>query len=150
MKRTLITQAPAKINIGLWVKGKRADGYHELASLMQTISLSDTIAIKETREDGLRIECDHPAVPTGPENLVYKSAMLLLQRLEIAPRLLIQIEKRIPVAAGLAGGSTDAAAVMVALACVASPCRIDGNEPGHRIGRPFRHAWRACPGDGTW
>ncbi|HNW35926.1 MAG TPA: 4-(cytidine 5'-diphospho)-2-C-methyl-D-erythritol kinase [Candidatus Ozemobacteraceae bacterium] len=116
MKRTLITQAPAKINIGLWVKGKRADGYHELASLMQTISLSDTIAIKETREEGLRIECDHPAVPTGPENLVYKAAMLLLQRLEIAPRLLIQIEKRIPVAAGLAGGSTDAAAVMVALA----------------------------------
>lgn len=116
MKRTLIVQAPAKINIGLWVKGKRADGYHELASLMQTISLSDTIAIKETREEGLRIECDHPGVPTGHENLVHKSAMLLLQRLGITPRLLIQIEKRIPVAAGLAGGSTDGAAVMSALA----------------------------------
>ncbi|HEY9068641.1 MAG TPA: 4-(cytidine 5'-diphospho)-2-C-methyl-D-erythritol kinase [Candidatus Ozemobacteraceae bacterium] len=115
MKRTLIVQAPAKINIGLWVKGKRADGYHELASLMQTISLSDTIAIRETREDGLRTECNHPDVPTGPANLVHKAATLLLQRLGIAPRLLIQIEKRIPVAAGLAGGSTDAAAVMLAL-----------------------------------
>ncbi len=116
MKRTLIVQAPAKINIGLWVKGKRADGYHEIASLMQTISLADTIAIKETREDGLRIECDHTGVPTGPENLAYKSAMLLLKKLDISPRLLIQIEKRIPVAAGLAGGSTDAAAVLMALA----------------------------------
>ncbi len=116
MKKTLIVQAPAKINIALWVKEKRPDGYHELESIMQSISLSDTLTIQEVKESGLFIECNHPAVPTGPENLVHKAAMVLLERWNIPPHLHIRIEKKIPVAAGLGGGSSDAAAILGGIA----------------------------------
>jgi len=116
MKKTLIIQAHAKINVGLWVKERRSDGYHEIASLMQMISLSDTVTIHEMKEEGIRIECNRPEVPLGPENLAHKSAKLLMERFKIAPSHVIHIEKNIPVSAGLGGGSTDAAAVMVGLA----------------------------------
>jgi len=112
----LIVHAPAKINIGLWVKVKRADGYHEIASFMQSISLSDTITLNETREEGIAVECNHPDVPLGIDNIAHKAAKLVLEKLQISPALNIQIDKRIPVAAGLAGGSTDAAAVMLGIA----------------------------------
>ncbi|MFZ2957118.1 MAG: 4-(cytidine 5'-diphospho)-2-C-methyl-D-erythritol kinase [Candidatus Ozemobacteraceae bacterium] len=115
MKKTLILQAPAKINIALWVKDRRPDGFHELASVMQTITLADTITLQETREEGIVIECDDPRIPLGPENLVHKAARLFLERFNLPPALLIRIQKRIPVAAGLAGGSTDAAAVLKGL-----------------------------------
>ncbi len=116
MKKTLIVHAPAKINVGLWVKEKRNDGFHELASIMQTISLADTITLKETREEGIHIFCDNPAVPTDSTNLVHKAATLFLDKFDIKPAVTINIEKKIPVAAGLAGGSTDAAAVLTGLA----------------------------------
>lgn len=116
MKKTLIVQAPAKINIALWVKHKRPDGYHELASIMQTISLADTITIKEIGEPGIRIFCDNPEVPLDASNLVHRAATVFLDRFSIEPHLAINIEKKIPVAAGLAGGSTDAAAVLTGLA----------------------------------
>jgi len=116
MKKTLIVQAPAKINIALWVKHKRQDGFHELASIMQTISLADTITIKEIGEPGIRIFCDNPEVPVDASNLVHRAATVFLDRFSIEPRLAINIEKKIPVAAGLAGGSTDAAAVLTGLA----------------------------------
>ena len=115
MKKTLILQSPAKINIGLWVKHRRPDRFHEIATLMQTISLADTIALRETREEGIRIECNHPDVPLGRENLAHRAACLLLERLGIAPHLCIQIDKKIPIAAGLAGGSSNAAGVLVGL-----------------------------------
>ncbi|MBI3039591.1 4-(cytidine 5'-diphospho)-2-C-methyl-D-erythritol kinase, partial [bacterium] len=115
MKKTLILQAPAKINICLWVKEKRSDGYHEIASLMQTLTLSDTITLQDCRTEGIHIECDDPAVPKGAENLVHKAACLILERFNIPPSIIIRIEKRIPIAAGLAGGSTDAAAVMAGM-----------------------------------
>ncbi|HAE39412.1 MAG TPA: 4-(cytidine 5'-diphospho)-2-C-methyl-D-erythritol kinase [Candidatus Riflebacteria bacterium] len=116
MKKTLILQAPAKINIALWVKHKRPDGYHELASIMQTISLADTITLKEIGEPGIRIFCDNPDVPLDGTNLVHRAATVFLDRFSIEPRLAINIDKKIPVAAGLAGGSTDAAAVLTGLA----------------------------------
>ncbi|MDD3145921.1 MAG: 4-(cytidine 5'-diphospho)-2-C-methyl-D-erythritol kinase [Candidatus Riflebacteria bacterium] len=116
MKKTLILQAPAKINVGLWVKSKRPDGYHDLASIMQTISLADIITINESTEHGIRITCDHPLVPTDSTNLVHRAATLFLDQMSIVPALTIHIEKKIPVAAGLAGGSTDAAAVLTGLA----------------------------------
>lgn len=116
MKKTLILQAPAKINIALWVKQKRPDGYHELASIMQTISLADTITLKEIGEPGIRIFCDNPDVPLDASNLVHRAATVFLDRFSIEPRLAINIDKKIPVAAGLAGGSTDAAAVLTGLA----------------------------------
>ena len=116
MKKTLILQAHAKINVALWVKEKRPDGFHEIASVMQTITLADTITLQEIKEPGIFIDCDHPQVPLGPENLVHRAARLFLERFEIQPSLSIRIEKRIPVAAGLAGGSTDAATVFLGLA----------------------------------
>ncbi|MBF0499420.1 MAG: 4-(cytidine 5'-diphospho)-2-C-methyl-D-erythritol kinase [Candidatus Riflebacteria bacterium] len=115
MKRTLILQAPAKINIALWVKEKRPDGFHEIASVMQTITLTDSITLQEIREDGIFVECDDPRVPLGPDNLVHKAARLFLERFKLPSALLIRIQKRIPIAAGLAGGSTDAAAVLKGL-----------------------------------
>lgn len=116
MKKTLILQAPAKINIGLWVKHKRPDGFHELASIMQTISLSDTITLKEIGEPGIHIFCDHQDVPNDPTNLAHKAATIFLEKFDIEPRLAINIDKKIPVAAGLAGGSTDAGAIFTGLA----------------------------------
>jgi 4-diphosphocytidyl-2-C-methyl-D-erythritol kinase len=116
MKKTLILQAPAKINIGLWVKHKRVDGFHELASIMQTISLADTVTLKEIGEPGIHIFCDHPDVPLDSTNLVHRAATIFLEKFSIEPRLAINIDKKIPVAAGLAGGSTDAAAVFAGLA----------------------------------
>lgn len=116
MKKTLILQAPAKINIGLWVKHKRPDGFHELASIMQTISLSDTITLKEIGEPGIQIFCDHPDVPTDSTNLIHRAATIFLEKFEIEPHLAINLDKKIPVAAGLAGGSTDAGAIFAGLA----------------------------------
>lgn len=116
MKKTLILSAPAKINIGLWVKHKRPDGFHELASIMQTISLADTITLKEIGEPGIHLFCEHPDVPLDSSNLVHRAATIFLEKFSIEPRLAINIDKKIPVAAGLAGGSTDAAAVFSGLA----------------------------------
>lgn len=116
MRKTLIVSAPAKINIGLWVKHKRPDGFHELASIMQTISLADTITLKEISEPGIHMFCEHKDVPLDASNLVHRAATIFLEKFSIEPRLAINIDKKIPVAAGLAGGSTDAAAVFTGLA----------------------------------
>ncbi|GAB4283212.1 MAG: 4-(cytidine 5'-diphospho)-2-C-methyl-D-erythritol kinase [Candidatus Rifleibacteriota bacterium] len=116
MKKTLILQAPAKINIGLWVKHKRNDGFHEIASIMQSISLADIVTLKEVAEPGIHVFCEHPDVPKGSANLVHKAAALFLERFCIEPAIAIHIDKKIPVAAGLAGGSTDAGAVLAGLA----------------------------------
>jgi 4-diphosphocytidyl-2-C-methyl-D-erythritol kinase len=112
MKKMVILQAPAKINIGLWVKERRPDGFHELESLMQNISLADTVTIRQVREPGIQISCDHPEVPPGEDNLAYRAALLVMDHFAIEGGVQIHIEKRIPVAAGLAGGSSDAAAVL--------------------------------------
>ena len=116
MKKTLIVQAPAKINIGLWVKNKRPDGFHELDTFFQTISLMDSITLHESFEEGIRVSCNNKNVPVGEDNIAFRAARLFLQKVGIEPALDIHIEKRIPMAAGLAGGSTDAAAVLTGLA----------------------------------
>lgn len=116
MKKTLILKAPAKINVALWVKEKRPDGFHELASIMQSISLADIITLKEIGEPGIRIFCDREGVPLDSSNLVHRAATVFCDKFSIIPHLAINIEKKIPVAAGLAGGSTDAAAVISGLA----------------------------------
>ena len=116
MKKTLIVQAPAKINIGLWVKSKRPDGFHDLETIFQTISLMDSITLHESFEEGIRVTCNNKSVPTGEDNIAFRAARIFLERLGIEPALDIHIEKRIPMAAGLAGGSTDAAAVLTGLA----------------------------------
>ena len=115
MKKTLILQAPAKINIGLWVKFKRQDGFHELGSIMQTISLHDIITLNETAEPGIAVSCSRPGVPLDSTNLAHRAATVFFDQTNIHPAISIHIEKKIPVAAGLAGGSTDAAAVLIGL-----------------------------------
>lgn len=116
-------RAPAKINLGLRVVGKRADGYHLLDTIMVAITLFDELEIKKRKPDKskgkqvaqLRVTCDHPLVPRGEKNLAYQAASLLLHEAGVSAPLDIHIRKRIPVGAGLGGGSTDAAAALVGI-----------------------------------
>ena len=116
-------RAPAKINLRLRVVGKRKDGYHLLDTIMVPVSLYDEIEITKAKANGrtgsslekLKVTCDHPLVPQGRENLVYKAAALLMEKTGTDAYLKIDIRKRIPVGGGLGGGSTDAAATLVGL-----------------------------------
>jgi len=104
-------QAPAKINLFLAVKGRRADGYHELCSLMAGVGLFDTLWM--TIGTGtIRVTCNDPQVPEDPSNLACRAAALFHNRFSRADGVHIKIDKKIPVAAGLGGGSSDAAAVL--------------------------------------
>ncbi len=106
--------SPAKINLFLHVTGKRADGYHELISLMCPVSLYDTLTLSFSGT-GLRVFCSHPGVPDDETNLVYRAADLFFRESGIRHPLSISIDKHIPVGAGLGGGSSNAAAVLTAL-----------------------------------
>ncbi|MCH5266034.1 MAG: 4-(cytidine 5'-diphospho)-2-C-methyl-D-erythritol kinase [Lachnospiraceae bacterium] len=107
--------APAKINIGLDVLRRREDGYHEVKMIMQSIRLFDRLTLTKSREPGIRLTTNLHFLPVNEDNLVYKSAKLLMEEFQIDGGLDIQLDKRIPVAAGMAGGSTDAASCMLAL-----------------------------------
>lgn len=106
-------RAMAKINLGLDVVGKREDGYHEVRMIMQTIHMYDQIDIAKSEEPGIRIKTNLPYLPCNENNLVHKAAKLLMDEFHITKGLDIRLRKFIPVAAGMAGGSSDAAAVMV-------------------------------------
>jgi 4-diphosphocytidyl-2-C-methyl-D-erythritol kinase len=116
-------RAPAKINLRLRVMGKRADGYHLLDTILLPVSLYDEIDISKVRQVGgktvrknrLTVSCNDPLVPVGRKNLAYKAALLILSDAKSSARVHIRIHKRIPVGAGLGGGSTDAAATLVGL-----------------------------------
>jgi 4-diphosphocytidyl-2-C-methyl-D-erythritol kinase len=112
----LSLRAPAKINLNLRILGRRPDGYHDLESVVQTITLHDTLTIG-LEGDSLALVVDAPGVPAGPENLVWRAAEKLLKhRAPNAPRgVLLTLTKRIPAGAGLGGGSSDAAATLVGL-----------------------------------
>jgi 4-diphosphocytidyl-2-C-methyl-D-erythritol kinase len=115
MKNTITVNAFAKINIALWVKEKRQDGFHEINTLMQTISLADTLTLKETIEPGIRLFSDNNDLPLNEDNLIYKAAQAFCEHYEIEPHLAIKVDKRIPIAGGLAGGSSDAAGTLCGL-----------------------------------
>lgn len=102
--------AYAKINLGLDVLGKRADGYHEVCMVMQSVSLADTVTLEP--HNGLLVETGCDALPGDASNLAYKAAMLMAERFNKKPDVKITLTKRIFMAAGLAGGSSDAAAVL--------------------------------------
>lgn len=104
-------KAYAKINISLDVVGKREDGYHLLEMIMQTIDLYDIVEVKKI-DSGIKLECDKYYVPTDERNIAYKAAMLFKEAYKINEGVYINITKNIPVCAGLAGGSTDGAAVL--------------------------------------
>ncbi len=104
-------KARAKVNLSLDVLRKRPDGYHDVKMIMQTISLYDMISL-EPIPKGIEVECECRWVPSDSENIAYKAAELLIREYRINSGIRIKIEKKIPVAAGLAGGSSDAAAVL--------------------------------------
>ncbi len=114
MLEEIILEAPAKINLTLDVTGKRPDGYHELETVMHQISLADIIRLKPRRE-GIALRTNSSAIPDGEDNLAYRAARLVLDQYPAAGGVEIHIDKKIPVGAGLAGGSTDAAAVILGL-----------------------------------
>jgi len=109
-------QAYAKINLGLDVLRKRPDGYHEVKMIMQSISLADTLELKKIPEEAIRLingaERDNPEVPMDKTNLIYRAIDLIKQKYAISEGIEATLTKRIPVAAGMAGGSTDAAATL--------------------------------------
>ena len=111
----VVVRAPAKVNLFLEVLAKRPDGYHEIATLLVAVSLYDTLEFKEDSSGAVRLRCDVPELTTGPDNLVLKAAALLRQRTGCARGADVRLTKRIPMAAGLAGGSTDCAAALAGL-----------------------------------
>ena len=110
--------APAKVNLFLELLGKRADGFHELETLIVLMELADALEIEPRADGELVLECDEPAIPTGPTNLVWKAAAALRERFGIAVGATIRLAKRIPHEAGLGGGSSDAASTIAALNAV--------------------------------
>lgn len=105
-------KAYAKINLGLDVIGKRPDGYHEVKMIMQSVDLFDKVTIKKIKEPEIRLHTNVSFIPNDSSNLVYKAAELMIKEYDIKSGVDIDLYKFIPVAAGMAGGSTDAAAVL--------------------------------------
>lgn len=106
-------RALAKINLGLDILGKRADGYHEVRMIMQTIQMYDVLEIRKKEKPGISLSVNVPFVPTDERNLVYKAAEMLMDEFHIQEGISMKLDKFIPVAAGMAGGSSDAAAAFV-------------------------------------
>ncbi len=115
MSNTTTLKALAKINLGLDVLGKRENGYHDVRMVMQTIYLYDNVTITKTEQAGIQVECNLQYLPTNDNNIAYKAAKLLMDEFDIQEGVHIVLDKHIPVAAGLAGGSSNAAAVLVGM-----------------------------------
>jgi 4-diphosphocytidyl-2-C-methyl-D-erythritol kinase len=114
MKTPFHIEAPAKINLSLRVLGKREDGFHEVETLMVRLpGLHDILSVEEAGE--FCFECDEPSVPSDESNLVVRAARLFERRTGMTCRIKVRLEKRVPHGAGLGGGSSDAAAMLVAL-----------------------------------
>ena len=120
--RTLHGWAPAKINLGLRVLERRADGFHELRTILQTISLADRLSVGyDPRSDaGVVFECSDPKL-AGPDNLAVRAARVLLEQGKWPGSVAIRLEKKVPPGSGLGGGSSDAAAVLLALSRLLNP-----------------------------
>jgi 4-diphosphocytidyl-2-C-methyl-D-erythritol kinase len=123
---TLVEKAPAKINLQLSVGPRRADGYHELASVMQTVDVCDTLTVTAHTGGGMSLTCNHPDLSPGEDNLAYRAAALFFQRTGIPmDGVTIHLHKVIPMQAGLGGGSADAAAALRALRRLYAPALPD-------------------------
>ena len=105
------TKAYGKVNIGLDVTGRRDDGYHLVKMILQTVDLYDEICVRK-QEEGITVQTNKPFLPTDERNLAYKAAKMIMDAYDIPGGVRIDIGKNIPIAAGMAGGSTDAAAVL--------------------------------------
>lgn len=111
---TLVIPSPAKINLFLKVVGRRPDGYHEIITLLSRIGLFDTVVL-DFDQPSISVSCSHPGVPEDSSNLAYQAAQVFYDALSIRDGVAINIDKVIPVAAGLGGGSSNAAAVLMGL-----------------------------------
>lgn len=112
---TIIEKAPAKINLGLDICGKRDDGFHELSMIMVSVDLNDYVTVSELEEDTISIVSNSVKMPLDEKNDIYKAALLLKETYGIHKGVSIELDKRIPICAGLGGGSSDAAATLRAL-----------------------------------
>lgn len=119
-----VEKAYAKVNLTLAVGEKRPDGYHEVVSVMQRVSLHDTLTAEQTRE-GITLTCSDSALPSGEENLAHRAASLFFRETGIAGGAALTLEKRIPSQAGLGGGSSDAASALLALRKLYAPALSD-------------------------
>ncbi|MCX5749107.1 MAG: 4-(cytidine 5'-diphospho)-2-C-methyl-D-erythritol kinase [Candidatus Saganbacteria bacterium] len=111
---SIILKSYAKINLSLKVLGLRPDGFHEIESVMQNVSLFDEVSIEDTEKD-IHISCSDPSTPINEKNICYKAALSVIKSKKINKGLKIHIKKNIPSGAGLGGGSSDAAAVIIGL-----------------------------------
>lgn len=111
--KTIQLNAMAKINLGLDVLRQREDGYHEVKMIMQTVHIYDRLQLTKKQEPGIELTANLRYLPTNESNLAYRAAKLLMDEFSVTEGLEISLQKNIPVAAGMAGGSTDAAAVLM-------------------------------------
>ena len=109
---TIQMKALAKVNLGLDVIRRREDGYHEVKMIMQTLDLYDCVTLEKRDQAGITLETNLSFLPVDEQNIAYRAAKMLMDEFQISGGLHIKIEKHIPVAAGMAGGSTDGAAVL--------------------------------------
>lgn len=115
MNRSLELKALAKINLGLDVVGRRENGYHDVRMVMQTIYLYDNVTLNKTEEAGIQLKTNLSYLPVDENNIAYKAAKMLIEEFNIQEGVEIILDKHIPVAAGMAGGSSNAAAVLVGM-----------------------------------
>src|SRR4030042_5188845 len=115
MKKTLQLESPAKVNLMLRVLRRRKDGYHDIKTIFQKISLHDTLWFTLKRAGGVSISTNVLTLPTGEGNLVHRAALLVLKRSDYKGGIAVRIRKKIPIAAGLGGGSSNAATTLKAL-----------------------------------
>lgn len=106
---------PAKVNLYLKVTGRRRDGYHDLITVMQALTLADVLEVEETEAPGITLTCNRTDLPAGPDNLVWRAAAGFFAAVGREPRVRFNLTKRIPLAAGLGGGSSDAGGTLTAL-----------------------------------
>jgi len=107
--------APAKINLSLKLLGRRSDGFHEIETLIAPITLCDEIEIEKSHSKQIEFHCDDPSVPTGDDNLIVRAAKSFFAATKLKSAVLIKVKKKIPHGAGLGGGSSDAASILLAL-----------------------------------
>ena len=115
MKNSVRLPAFAKVNLRLHVLGRRPDGYHELRTVFQSITLHDVLELSKLRTGSIELEIDDPALPAGRENLVYRAIEAMRRELNYRGGIHAQLTKQIPVARGLGGGSSDAAAAIIGM-----------------------------------
>lgn len=111
----IVMLAPAKINLTLDITGRQEDGYHTIQSVMHTVDLCDRVALSLVEQPGIMLDMSDPTLPIGRDNIAYRAAALFMERTGWQRGVRIQVEKRIPMQAGMAGGSADGAGVLAAL-----------------------------------